>query len=511
MSQSRQIKLGAIFSYVAIIINIVAGFVYTPWMVQQIGQSEYGIYTLANSLITLFLVDFGLSAATARYISKYRAEKNQKKIDDFLGAIYKLYLLITGIILAILIIVYFLIEAIYTQLTPIEIQKFKVVYIIAASFSVLNFPFITFNGILTAYEKFVQLKLADILYRGCFVASTIIALLAGHGLYALVVIHAVVGLLIVLYKFAVIKKNTPVKVNFKYSDKEMYKEIFSFSIWVTLSSLAQRLIFNITPSILGIVANSTAIAVFGIITTVESYVYTITAAINGMFMPRISQIIAENEKELNPLLLKVGKYLYALNGLIVAEFAVIGCSFIKLWMGTEYIDAYWGILLVIVPGMFYNSLQIANTTMIATKKVNIQAYINIITGIANVILSFVLSRKYGAIGSSIAIFVAYTIRAVVLNITYHKVLPFNMPQFAKKCYLRMSFPVAATVLFGITLNQLVIDNGWMILCIKSVIITAIYFVFVYLLGLEEEEKSIVYNMVRTLLRKIKCIFEEPFG
>ena len=57
-----QIKIGAILSYLSIGINIIAGLLYTPWMVDTIGKSDYGLYTLANSLITLFLVDFGLSS-----------------------------------------------------------------------------------------------------------------------------------------------------------------------------------------------------------------------------------------------------------------------------------------------------------------------------------------------------------------------------------------------------------------------------------------------------------------
>ena len=267
MPKNNQLKLGAVLSYVAIFINIAAGMLYTPWMVQQIGQSSYGLYTLANSLITLFLVDFGLSSATSRYISKYRAEGNFEAVNNFLGAIYKLYLIITAVILAAFVILYFFIDKIYAELTPLEIERFKVVYIISASFAVFNFPLITFDGILTAYEKFVQLKLAEILYRVGFVVSTLIALLLGKGLYALVSLHAIIGIVVAGYKFIIIKSKLPIKINFKYSDNGMYKEIFSFSIWVTLSSLAQRLIFNITPSILGIVANSTSIAIFGIVAT----------------------------------------------------------------------------------------------------------------------------------------------------------------------------------------------------------------------------------------------------
>ena len=90
MSSSKQVKVGAILSYVAIAVNIIAGLIYTPWMIGQIGQSQYGLYTLANSLITLFLVDFGLSSATARYLSKCNAEGDREGAEKILGAIYKL-------------------------------------------------------------------------------------------------------------------------------------------------------------------------------------------------------------------------------------------------------------------------------------------------------------------------------------------------------------------------------------------------------------------------------------
>ena len=216
-----QIKLGAILSYVSIAINIIEGLLYTPWMVEKIGQGDYGLYTLANSLITLFLVDFGLSAATSRYISKYCAEGKQEKVNNFLGAVYKLYLIIDAVIFIALIVVYFLIDSIYVKLTPAEIEKFKVVYVIASLFAVINFPFVTLNGVLNAYEKFIQLKLADIIYRVLLVAITVVMLLLGYGLFALVAIHAAVGLVAVIYKLIVVARYTPVKVNWAYRERKL--------------------------------------------------------------------------------------------------------------------------------------------------------------------------------------------------------------------------------------------------------------------------------------------------
>ena len=225
MSESKskkQIKLGAILSYVSIAINIIVGLLYTPWMVRQIGQSQYGLYTLANSLITLFTIDFGLSSATTRYVSKYNAEGNQEKVNNFLGVIYKLYLIIDAVIFAILLGVFFFIDKIYINLTPTELSQFKIVYAISAMYAVFHFPFITQNGILTAYEQFVPLKLADVIYRILFVGLTIVALSFGLGLYALVAVHAIAGLVMIIFKFIILKKKTPIKANFKYTDKGLF-------------------------------------------------------------------------------------------------------------------------------------------------------------------------------------------------------------------------------------------------------------------------------------------------
>ena len=504
MSGSKQIKWGAILSYLSIAINIVAGLVYTPWMVEQIGKADYGLYTLANSLITLFIVDFGLGPAVSRYVSKYRAEGRQDKVDNFLGAIYKLYLIIDAVIFVGLLIVYFFLDSIYVNLTPEELEKFKVVYLVAAAFAVVNFPFVTFNGILTAYEKFIQLKIADVIYRLLLVGITVVALLLGYGLYSLVLVHALVGILVIVYKFIVIGKTLPLRVNFKYNEKSLYKDIFSFSLWVTISTLAQRLIFNITPSILGIVASSAAIAIFGIVTTLEGYTYTLTSAINGIFMPRIARIYEGESanKNIMPLFLGVGKFQYALNGLIIAGFTVLGQNFINLWMGAEYIDAYYGIVLVTVPGLFFNSLQIANTAMIMEKKVNIQAIVNVSVGLINVVLSLVFSSIFGVIGACISIFVAYMVRAIALNIIYHRVMKFDIPSFIKNCYVRMAPPIVLTIGFGFLINYLVGDSGWLLFLAKAVAVCLVYLILIILIGLNKNEKRKVLGLLNRKRKEV---------
>lgn len=480
MKKISQIKYGAVLSYSSIALNILAGLLYTPWMIDQIGQSQYGLYTLANSLIILFIMDFGLSSATARYLSRYRAIGDEEKIDNFLGAVYKLYLAIDMVILTVLTVVFFLIDSIYVSLTPQELSQFKVVYLISAGFSLLNFPFVTLNGILTAYEKFIPLKFADIAHKAMTVMMMVLALLAGQGLYALVLVNAASGIMTTVFKLIVIRESVPVKVNWRYFDKELYKEIFGFSIWSTVAALAQRLVFNITPSILGIMSDSAAIAVFGVIATIEGYAYTISSAINGMFMPKVSRIYAcdNAEKNIFPLMMSVGRFQYALNGLIIVGFAIIGRDFILCWMGPDYLQAYAGILLVIVPNLFFNSLQIANTAIVVTKHVSHYACINLLMGLTNVCLSFPLCHYFGLLGSCLSIFIAYILRAVLLNILYYKKLRIDIITFAKECYLKMAVPMIAAMGIGFVLTQPLPKERWLWLVIKGCIVTGVYAIMI---------------------------------
>lgn len=491
-SSNQQIKFGAILSYISIALNIGAGILYTPWMVKQIGQSQYGLFTLANSLISLFMIDFGLSAATSKFVSEYHVQKNEKKVNAFLGAIYKLYLIVDFIIFIALIVVFFFIDIIYSNLTAIELERFKVVYCIASLYSVISFPFITTNGILTAYEKFVQQKLADVIYRLLTISLMVIALLNGYGLYALVTINAVSGLVVIVYKLIVIKSATPVKVNFRHSAKGIYKEVFGFSLWTTVASIAQRLVFNITPTILGMVSGSAEIAVFGIVTTIEGYAFTITNAINGMFMPKISKIYSQENSNNNlmKLMIKVGQFQYLLNGLLVVGFISIGKEFVELWMGNDYIKAYYGIVMVLVPGLFYNSLQIAHTAMMVKNKVKPQAEVNIATGGINVVLSYILSSKYGMIGSCISIFCAYMFRCIALIILYGKQLEISVKHFVKICYLK-NFPIIiCSIAFGIILNRFMMITGWLGLMIKAILIVCVYLALCFLLFISEQKKNV---------------------
>lgn len=500
----NQLKAGAILSYLGLTINIVVGLLYTPWMINTIGKADYGLYTLALSVISLFVFDFGIGQAVTRFIAKYLAEDNQEKANNCLGLIYKLYFYIDVFIFMVLAGVYFFIPNIYKELTPEEIEKFKIIYLAVAFFSVLSFPFIPVNGVLTANEKFIQLKLCDLAHKLIIVFAMTACLLHGYGLYALVWVNIIAGLLAIVLKLFFIKRDTKTAVNFSYQSKTEFREILGFSGWVTLKSLAERMIFTLSPTILGMVSGSVEIALFGIANVIEGYVYSFAGALNGLFLPRVSKIAADKDGDMMPLMIRVGRLLFFIVGLVIVGFICVGQEFINAWLGEGYEVTYWASVLIILPSLFYVPLEIGCSAIAVRNKVKNQAFVYVIMGVTNVIMGYYLAKIYGCLGLCIAIFLAYNIRNIGVDIILKKQLHLSMGLFFKEVFLKMGAPLFISVILGIACHYIPVF-GWVGFAIKGFLIVAIYILMMWFFALNTNEKNLVETPITKIQNKIKYL------
>ncbi len=501
-ASSRQIKIGAVVSYLAIFINIVAALIYTPWMVAKIGQSDYALYTLSVSLISIFMMDFGISSAVARFVAKYRAEGKEEQIKDFLGVVYKLFLAIACLIFVVLAVVFLCLGKIYRGLSPDEIDKFKILYLIVAGYSLFSFPFMPLDGILNSYEKFIQIKVCDLCRKLLTIGLIIVALIFDWGVFAVVASNAIAGIFVIGIKLVIIRKSGIPSARFTCRNRTLLKDIFTFSIWVTIMSIAQRCIFNLAPSILGIVSNSKEIAIFSPASALEGYFYTFAAAINGLFLPKVSRYIAENQRgQIMRLMIKIGKYQMLMLGLIFAGFCVVGKDFMILWMGEEYAFSYYGAMLILIPDLLSFSQQIATTMMIAENKVKLQSFGYILMAGICLGSSFVLSHFFGCLGACIAIALGYLVNYVYINIVYSRALRLPMKEFYKKCYARTLPVIIGCIAIGFVFMRFITRVSWLFLLLKGSIVVVLYGIFAAAVAFTKEERKTLVLKAKGLLRR----------
>lgn len=504
----NEIKTGAIISYCATFFNVLLGLIYTPWMIKQIGQSDYGLYSLSVSIIGMFAVDFGLGASVSRFISKYRATGEEKKINEFLGVTYKLYFIIDIVIFIMLFIIFFLLDNIYVNLTDFEIEKLRVIYCISGLFTLISFPCMPLNGILVSGEKFIFQKSVELTQKIIVVALMIITLSCGYGLYSLVLVNAGVGIILIIAKMLYIKKNMNYRVNLKVKNPKLVKEIFSFSIWTTAILISQRLILNITPSILGIAAGTEEIAIFSVGMTIEGYTYTFSNVISGMFLPKVSQLIygegKKNKTEIESLMIRVGRLQLIIVNFIIIGFFIFGKAFIYLWMGEEFKNSYFVALLLILPCIIIFTQNIASTVLIVENKIKYQAKSEAITALISIVTSLTLSNQFGAIGAAVGIFIGNVVgRVFVINIIYLTKIDINIYKFFKECHIDSIKCFSGLMIAGVCINSLNQIETWFDFIFNGILFSIVYIALVWNLYMNKSEKNLVKNAVDNIKIRIK--------
>ena len=143
MNENKERKLGAILSYISIIVSTLVQLIYTPFLIRKLGQSEYGLYSLVASVISyLTLFDLGFGNAIVVYTSKYLATGEREKAEKLQG-MFKVVFYILGLFVFIAgIILYFNVESLFgNTMTEEELSKAKVMMLILTFNMVITFTF----------------------------------------------------------------------------------------------------------------------------------------------------------------------------------------------------------------------------------------------------------------------------------------------------------------------------------------------------------------------------------
>ena len=496
MAQSKIAK-GAIISYISIFLNIVISLVYTPWMIHQIGVSDYGLYSLVGAFLGYFMLDFGLSGTITRFIAKYRAESNEAKVMNMLGLTAKVYLALDAIIFVTLFVIYFFLTDIFGGgLTPKEIEKLKILYCIASTFSVLSFLFKPVSGAMMAYEFFVENKVLDLLVRVGTVVLIVIVLLFNGNVYHLVFITGFVGFSVSLLRYFIFVKRSKLKIKWSYFENAELIGLFSFSVWVLVVQLAQMFRLSLIPTILGIFNDTTEISIFSVAKNLEGMVFTISVALNGLFLPMVSRLVQTGDRNsIMELMVKVGRIQLFVILLIFTGFAVFGDSFINLWVGETFQKSYFVFLFLVFVNVISLTLQIGMDMVYAENKIKHTAIRVLVSSLIGLVLSIIVAPKYGAVGCAAATGFALVLTQLLYVDFYQRKMGLDMKYFFCQCHLKI---VPLVTMYSVAVFfacWYIVINNWVSLIISIVVYAVGFCLLSWFFLANSYEKQLVLSFI----------------
>lgn len=493
-------------SYIFLIAQGVIGFIYVPLLLHYMGRSEYGLYQLMGSIIAYFSVmDFGLSATIIRYYSKYKSLNDQKNMENVLAIAGLIYSCITILIVLVGIIVYFNLQPIFSgSLKPQELVSAKRIFLIMLLNIAMTIPSQIFDAVITSNERFVFIKLASII-QTIMQPFVVIAILTVYP-YALgmVIVQTLFNVLLISTKVGYCLFRLKARIRLHHFDGQLCRAMLLYSFFIFLSAVMDQVFWRTNVVILGIVANTAVVAVYGVANQLFNSYMSLSTAITSVFLPRVTDMVVKNESDsaLTDLFIKIGRVQFLLLALVLSGFILFGKQFILLWAGKGFEDAYFITILLIAPFTVDLIQNIGLTILQAENKLAFRSIVFLALAIANIFISIPMAIHFSAIGCALTTGLTFLIaHGIVLNIYYQRMIHINVMRFWKNI-VKIGGPCIICMIFGVGLNIGIhfSSNALSLLC-KILIYTVLYFIISWKFTMNPYEKQIIKRPLRAIFLK----------
>ena len=508
-----QRKLGAVLSYVYILVNTLMTFIYTPFLIKYLGKSEYGLYTISLSIMSyLSMLDLGFGNSLVRYISKFKALNNKEEENKINGLFLVFYLIIGAIALLIGFVLYKNVGLLFgSKFTGAELHSIKIIITILIINIAISFPLSVFGSYVIASEKFAFQKILLIIKAILYPICLLYILFNGTNAIMVVLLMSIFNLLLNIGNlyYSLVHLDMHFKINkscFKY-----FKEIFSYSFFIFLAIIVDNVYNNTDQIILGAICGTAVVAVYGLFTQVRVLYEQMSTAISGVCLPKVVTMIEQknSDKEVSNYFNNVSKIQMVIMILILFGFIILGKPFVTLWGGKDYINAYYIALIILIPSTIPLTQNIAISIIQAKNKHQFRSIIYLIIALLNIAISIPLAKAYGGVGAAIGSALALLLgNILIINWYYYKKVNIDVITYWKNLFEIVLVTGLYSLLFkGCLLLLNVKVTGWIALLLAAIIFTIGYLIIIYLFFLNHNDKKALKDFIKnTIYERVSKLF-----
>lgn len=496
----KQIKIGAIFSYLLIILNTVFALFISPYLLIKLGEGNYGVYkTIASFSATLLVLDLGIGTTVMRYTAKFRAEKKHEKIGNFAAmGLLEAFVMILVLFL-VSIIFYMFIGNIYGKSFNLnEIVLAKNLFLITIGTMVCTIIDNVLNGVIMGSNQLVFANGFKLLMLMLRILLIYIILIFWQSAVALVLISFFISFLSIVGNYIYIVKKLKIKIKIIKWEKNIFKESLGYTFLMFIQTLAVQANGNIDNIVIGAVIGSSAVAIYSFGIQMFNMYESLATSFSNLMLPEISKKIAEgaSNTDLQLIVTKVGRLQFVLLGGALVGFICIGKDFIDLWLGENFIDVYYLSIIMMIPVTFTLIENVCLSILRAKNLMKFRTFSLIITACFNAvftIIGVVLFDYYAAaLGTALSIVLG---SIILMNIYYHKKIGFKVFKFYYDVIHKIGICAILSGVIIYFINKY-IYGYWFGFFIKVSIYCFIYAILLILFGLNKNEKQFLFGKIK---------------
>jgi O-antigen/teichoic acid export membrane protein len=194
----------------------------------------------------------------------------------------------------------------------------------------------------------------------------------------------------------------PLKFGISNIDRASLKRIAGYSGTTFMIAISDPLRFKTDAVVIGTFLSSVAITYFTIASRIVDYAGDVVSGLGQIFVSMSSHLEATGDTQgLRKVFIAGNRSCALVIFPIAATLVVLGKSVIEAWVGVKYVAAGYPVLLVlVVPAAIMLAQSASPGILWGMAKHRTLAYVVLLEGILNVMLSIVLVRRFGIIGAA---------------------------------------------------------------------------------------------------------------
>lgn len=503
-NNNAQLRWGSILSYGSLIIGYLIQIIYTPIMIRIIGQSQYGLYNLTNSIVSyLSLFSLGFQAAYVRFYMRHKSQNDDDGIRKLNGMFMVVFILL-GIMATVtgMILVFNSSSILGRRFSINELHLAKKLMALMVVNIAISFPLIPIVSYIQAKEKFIFQNGLNIIRQILNPFMALPLLLLGYGSLGMVCVTTLISFGIGIWQLVYSLRQLQFKISFHDLNFSELREVAVFSSFIFLNAITDQINWNVDKFIIGRYYGAILVAIYGISAQLNSYYLNFSTAISNVYIPRINRIVADGGRAVNDkltdLFIKIGRAQFMIVTLILIEIIFVGRPFIGFWAGKSYYASYPILLVLIIP-VTIPLIQNAGIAIQQAKNMHIfRSVTYFIIAILNVGLSLIFVKPFGPIGTAWATAISLIIgNGFMMNWYYKNRIGLNIKAFWNSIIKLCPAPVMGSAI-GILCIRTFNTYKYSGFIISGLIIALVYLMVLFLICISPEER-------RSILTKIKII------
>lgn len=491
MALPRRFRRNVVSNYAVVGCSLIIALVTTPLLARALGPAEFGIWVLVASFVLyLELLDFGFSAATAKYVAGHDANGRPDLVAGTLTT--SLYLLcLPGLVaLGIGLAIAGVFPTIFDVAPPVRSAAQLLVIVLAIDLAI-SVPGDTFGAALIGLQRFDLINFTLIAVSVSQALAWALVLYLGGGLVALGAVTAGISLLGQGARFVLARRLVP-EISLRPSGftRSLVRPFAGLSMWFALRDVAQVVRSRIDTVVVGILLGVAAAGIYGVGQKLALIVERMSYPVVTTFFPYSAELMARNDAQgLRSAVLIGTRLSLGIGGPLCLVLGLLAGPALDVWVGPAFADAR--------PVVVYLAAAaavkiITHTGIVAMGGMGLARGPSLVASgeaALNLLLSVVLGSRMGLSGVALATFLAAVIVELVV------MLPMicrslGMPVIAFVGSLARAHlpPVAAAlgVALAIGASQ---AEGLVELLLAALAIGGAYLLVFFLSGLEPGERK----------------------